>query len=400
MRAPLATLAVALTLLVSCTSDTPAPSPTPATIQPATTASSTPTPGPATPSPTPTATRVPAATPIPVIQELPDRFTIQLLDFETASVDIRRRLGSLTATVDGVECTTVDLDVLEPPLIVIGTSDQPDDCRTEGAWVTLYAGGEGERVEHFRLHLGAIAQLGNYGPMPAVDGPGTSPTPWTGVFEFNGVLVAGFEVYAFHPGTCPISLDPYWVSPPNIEFNQRVIEQSGSPELDPFGLFMFRIQFNGELSAFGTYGHEGVYNREVIPHDLISAELADDCDWGADGSYRFYRSTWHQAAITSYRFTFERHCECQSDWLGPTEVTVEDGVITAATVDGHPAPEGAALTITDLFDEIQKSLAHPVSTLITYHPTLGYPLAVQLDLEAIAVDGGLSLTILALEPLD
>jgi hypothetical protein len=37
---------------------------------------------------------------------------------------------------------------------------------------------------------------------------------------------------------------------------------------------------------------------------------------------------------------------------------------------------------------------------VTGRPELGYPLDVQLDLEAIAVDGGLSLTVSDFERLD
>ena len=50
--------------------------------------------------------------------------------------------------------------------------------------------------------------------------------------------------------------------------------------------------------------------------------------------------------------------------------------------------------------EIDDALNHPVDTLVTYDPNLGIPLDVQLDLEAIAVDGGLSLTVSDFERLD
>ena len=115
---------------------------------------------------------------------------------------------------------------------------------------------------------------------------------------------------------------------------------------------------------------------------------------------RLARTRWSTAGVSHYRFTFERLCLCPREWSGPTEVTVAHGLITSATVEGQPAPQGAALTITDLFDEIQNALNHPVATVITYDEALGYPLDVQLDLDAIAVDGGLSLTITDFERLD
>lgn len=41
-----------------------------------------------------------------------------------------------------------------------------------------------------------------------------------------------------------------------------------------------------------------------------------------------------------------------------------------------------------------------MASAVTYDAELGYPLDVRLDLEAIAVDGGLSLTVSDLERLD
>ena len=112
------------------------------------------------------------------------------------------------------------------------------------------------------------------------------------------------------------------------------------------------------------------------------------------------RTRWSTAGVSHYRFTFERLCLCPREWIGPTEVTVKDGAVIAASVDGNPPPEGAAFTIDQLFNEIAAALDRPVRTAVTYDEALGYPLNVQLDLDAIAVDGGLSLTITDFERLD
>lgn len=85
----------------------------------------------------------------------------------------------------------------------------------------------------------------------------------------------------------------------------------------------------------------------------------------------------------------------------PIEVTVRAGLVTSATLeDGTAAPEGAALTIHALLDGIASALNEPVASAVAYHEDLGYPLEVQLDLEPITVDGGLSLTVTAFERLD
>jgi Family of unknown function (DUF6174) len=120
----------------------------------------------------------------------------------------------------------------------------------------------------------------------------------------------------------------------------------------------------------------------------------------ASTAYHEALNRWTAAAIRDYRFTIQRRCECPDEWSAPTIVTVRDGVAVSATIEGNPAPEGAALTIDDLFTAIGDALNQPVATLVTYDPDLGFPLDVQLDLEAIAVDGGLSLTVSNFERLD
>lgn len=112
------------------------------------------------------------------------------------------------------------------------------------------------------------------------------------------------------------------------------------------------------------------------------------------------RARWSAADTTDYRFTLQRSCECLPEWSAPTEVTVRDGLVVSATIEDGPAPEGAALTIEELFNAIADALDEPVPSAVTYDPELGYPIDVQLDLEAIAVDGGLSLTVSDLERLN
>lgn len=118
------------------------------------------------------------------------------------------------------------------------------------------------------------------------------------------------------------------------------------------------------------------------------------------GDYRQAVDRWLAYAIRDYRFTLQRRCECPDEWSAPTVVTVRDGIAVSATIESTPAPEGAALTIDDLFGAIAAALNEPVETAVTYDTELGIPLDVQLDLEAIAVDGGLSLTVSDFERLD
>jgi len=120
----------------------------------------------------------------------------------------------------------------------------------------------------------------------------------------------------------------------------------------------------------------------------------------ADDELSAARERWESSGIAFYEMRLERQCECLPEWSGPIEVTVENRLVTSALFEGQPAPEGSALTIDELFDEIEVSIARGVENEVTYHPDRGYPLTVRLDLDAMAVDGGLSLNVLGLAPIE
>ena len=109
--------------------------------------------------------------------------------------------------------------------------------------------------------------------------------------------------------------------------------------------------------------------------------------------YEQARARWDALDTEDYLFFLQRRCECPAEWSARTMVIVRNGAVTSASIDGSPAPDGAGLTIDELFDEIERALEESVRIEVTYHSELGHPLDVQLDLDAIAVDGGLSLVV-------
>lgn len=218
----------------------------------------------------------------------------------------------------------------------------------------------------------------------------------------EGVFETGFEHSGFYLDTaCPTGASPYWVSwVPELDFAQRIIEETGE---DPFAepsVAVFRLSVRGEVSAPGEYGHLGQYSRELVVHEVVSAEVASGCDSAAASELRLARECWEASGLVSYELRFQRFCECAREWAGPIEVEVENGVITSELFEGQPAIDGAGETIEGLFDAIEDALAGGVTTSVTYDSERGHPLEVQLDLEALAVDGGFSLEVLELRPLE
>lgn len=138
----------------------------------------------------------------------------------------------------------------------------------------------------------------------------------------------------------------------------------------------------------------------LLPLVLLVTAACTGGEQPPDDDLSAARERWESSGIAFYEMHIERQCECPREWTGPIEVTVENKLVSSALFEGQPAPEGSALTIDELFDEIEASIARGVENEVTYHPDRGYPLSVRLDLDAIAVDGGLSLEVLGLAPIE
>lgn len=111
------------------------------------------------------------------------------------------------------------------------------------------------------------------------------------------------------------------------------------------------------------------------------------------------RSRWVARGLDTYAYEWTRFCECLPEYQGPFRVVVSDGTVTEMTSFGEPAPEDLSRrTVTDMFDEISDAIGSGVEVAVTYDDTDGHPLRVELDLAAIAVDGGTSYEVVSLFP--
>jgi hypothetical protein len=85
------------------------------------------------------------------------------------------------------------------------------------------------------------------------------------------------------------------------------------------------------------------------------------------------RVQWQESGITSYTATVDVRCFC--DVQGPIEVTVEQGLVTAVSVE---ASEVYPLRVEEMFNAIEPLMAGDHVEL-AFHPQLGYPVTAILD---------------------
>ena len=114
------------------------------------------------------------------------------------------------------------------------------------------------------------------------------------------------------------------------------------------------------------------------------------------------RTRWDLTALVNYSYELTIHAMATADFTGPFQVEVLEGAVTSVSRDGTEVAAGVvtAYTIDDLFDLIDLYLADEIESAVLYNEVSGYPVFVQLDLDAIAVDGGLVLSIDRLVPID
>ena len=117
-----------------------------------------------------------------------------------------------------------------------------------------------------------------------------------------------------------------------------------------------------------------------------------------------HRALWIAAGITSYRYDYQRSCECGPDMLRPVSIEVIEGSVTSVTFldDGLLAQSStfnAFATIDDLFDMIDEAVqANAESLVVTYDPTLGYPTLLSVDYRIEIADDEFTITATNLEP--
>ena len=118
---------------------------------------------------------------------------------------------------------------------------------------------------------------------------------------------------------------------------------------------------------------------------------------------------WRAQKITSYAFELQRDCFCPEDVRGPVDIIVRDGKPTSVTYvsNGKPASElfGPVDTVDELFSTLHDAYEGRNSfdqkaenVQVTYHPDLGYPLTIFIDVSQTIADEEQGWTVKALAP--
>jgi hypothetical protein len=98
-----------------------------------------------------------------------------------------------------------------------------------------------------------------------------------------------------------------------------------------------------------------------------------------------HREQWDEAAPPSYQFTVARVCFCPVEFTQPRVVTVRDG--QPVSVEPPPLAEGdVPATMDEMFDIIEQAIGEADEVNVEYDDELGYPVRVEIDVMAEAID--------------
>jgi hypothetical protein len=100
---------------------------------------------------------------------------------------------------------------------------------------------------------------------------------------------------------------------------------------------------------------------------------------------------WQSHELQSYHYEFRFVCgECLPEWTHLRRIRVDDGVVTQVAdlvTSDLTTIDDRSVTIFKLFEDIQLTLdANPWRFAAEYHPTLGYPISVSVDLREAVQD--------------
>jgi hypothetical protein len=113
------------------------------------------------------------------------------------------------------------------------------------------------------------------------------------------------------------------------------------------------------------------------------------------------RAIWSQAGIRTYRLTLLFGCECGLGGGKPVEVSVVDGRVAHATVNGQPLSDdertGYPMSIDELFDYADRN-ASAGKLELRYDEHLGYPIALGVDPDVNARDDEIRVAVAQLVP--
>lgn len=144
--------------------------------------------------------------------------------------------------------------------------------------------------------------------------------------------------------------------------------------------------------------------KKIVFLVLIVALTA--CSALGGSEYSRNQKKWQDANITHYRFNLFVGCFCAFSQDMPLVIEVKDGeVVSMGYQTGNPLNEGDReyfsrfATIDRLFLGLEEALDQADRVTVTYQPTYGFPVEVNIDLIEQAADDELYFTVSAFEAL-
>lgn len=171
------------------------------------------------------------------------------------------------------------------------------------------------------------------------------------------------------------------------------------------------IIFN--LSKNIIYSVKKVILVPLILSVLVAASGCNSSSEGGDDGYQSSdlaslqsaKTKWDSHSAQFYTFQSKRSCECVTEMSAQMKVSVSgNSVLSAFDLDTDEVIskeiQEEIKTVESLFAFIEKAIENSVSIEVTYNEEYGYPETSKIDLEQLAVDGGLHLTLSNLEIKD
>jgi len=150
--------------------------------------------------------------------------------------------------------------------------------------------------------------------------------------------------------------------------------------------------------------------KRIILLLVALAVAAVACSPGTKSEFEANRDKWQRANIDHYRYALRVICFCPSTDRMPLSVEVQNGEVVALMyADGTPVtaddPQyqffSRFTTIDSLFADLKTNLDGAADeVVVTYDPTYGYPVQVNIDMIKEAIDDELALTVSDFERLE
>jgi heat shock protein HslJ len=114
------------------------------------------------------------------------------------------------------------------------------------------------------------------------------------------------------------------------------------------------------------------------------------------------KDRWDSLSGQYYTIQSQRSCECEDEVAAQMEISVLDNSVLSAIdiVSGEAISteiQKEIITVDSLFALIEKAIADGIPIEVTYNALYGYPETAKIDLEQLAVDGGLHINLSNLE---